>query len=311
MKLGKHFRFTVNNPTDEPEKWIDTFFENEKPNYVIIGEEVAPTTGTPHYQGYCQFPKRRRFAAMSTKYNCTFLGADATDEANFKYCSKEGKTHERGERVSISHGGKRTSGPSIQESCIDIKDSFIAKKSRMDILSEYPHLSKHVDSLQQFRPDRTTAPKVLYIWGTTGHGKTTNTRRAIEKLGLSSYWKPSSNKWWPGYDNQEVVILEEFSSCFNCSTFLQLCDQTPTKVEFKGGFAQFDSPYIIILSNVAPEDQYPKVKEDIPTRHEAYLRRVTNSFCTNSVGRCDVKSDVREVIFDTVLEFLDPSPAVE
>lgn len=302
---SKHFCFTLNNPTEDPEVWIDNFLEKENPTYICIGLESA-TTGTPHFQGYVQFSARRRFQKLAKKYKASFFAAKGTDQHNVDYCSKEGNFHERGERVDLSHGGKRTAGDTIAEACANIRDDYINKRPKMEILHDYPHLSKHVDSLTKFRPNRTTAPKVLYIYGTTGHGKSYNTRRACEDMGLSMYWKPSGDKWWPNYDNEDVVILEEFTSCFTLSTFLQLCDAQPHEVQFKGGWHKFDSPYIIILTNTDPEEQYPNQKRDAPKKWDAYMRRVNNNFCTDSIGRCDVNPCVRDVIYSTVVDFLTP-----
>ena len=52
------------------------------------------------------------------------------------------------------------------------------------------------------------------------------------------------------YDQEDVAILEEFSSRVTCSQFLQLCDRAPFMVENKGGHTPFNSPYIIILISI-------------------------------------------------------------
>ena len=116
----------------------------------------------------------------------------------------------------------------------------------------------------------------------------------MEKL---FYFKPSGNKWWPGYEHQEVVILEEFSSCFTCSSFLQLCDRAPFQVEYKGGHVEFNSRFVIILSNLAPGDQYQGVKEHKMPQFLAYMRRVENCY--------DVSSMCHQEIQDVVKSFFD------
>lgn len=304
MKQSKHFSFTLNNPTEDPEPWIENFFEKEKPQYVCIGLEVAPTTGTPHFQGYVQFKKKRRYGKLATTYNATFDDSRGTDQHNYNYCSKDGNFHERGERVTISHGGKRTSGNTIAEVCIDIRDEIIAKRPRLEILHDYPHLGKHIDNLCELRPHRTEPPKVLYIWGATGSGKTTNILRAIKDSELDYYLKKPNSKWWFSYDNEPVALLEEFHSCFALSEFLQLCDGSKCYVEDKGKKLVFDSPFIILVSNRGPHEQYAKMKEDHRPSWDAYMRRVEHSFCTDSIGRCDVNPNPYEVIYRTVVDFL-------
>lgn len=48
-------------------------------------------------------------------------------------------------------------------------------------------------------------------------------------------------------------------------------------IEYKGGHMRFNSPYIIIISNIAPGDQYGSVRKDKIDQWEAYMRRVENS----------------------------------
>lgn len=274
---AKNFCFTLNNPVVSTEEWVDKFFEDEKPVFIIAGYEIAPKTGTPHLQGFCAFSIRRRYTGMATKYNASFRVAKGGLAANIDYCSKDGKVYERGERDDVAvQGGKRTN----KEEAVIILNDIMTKRSRRELIREMPWQWRQINALNDERPDRSEAPKVLYIHGATGHGKTTTTKKVLNELGISAYWKPSAIKWWNGYDHQDCVILEEFTSCFNCTTFLQLCDETPMCVEFKGGMLKFDSKYIIILSNTAPDDQYPKVYDDNPARHDAYMRRVSNQLKT-------------------------------
>ena len=95
---------------------------------------------------------------------------------------------------------------------------------------------KSLTLLQELRPPQKEAPKVIYIFSETGVGKTTTTTRLLDRHSIRYYVKPSASKWWPGYDNQPVCILEEFTSCFPCTTFLQLCDPVQFQVEIKRRF---------------------------------------------------------------------------
>ena len=52
--LYRNFCFTINNWTQQDwDKMVE--FANEYCKYLVMGKEVAPTTGTPHLQGYCEF----------------------------------------------------------------------------------------------------------------------------------------------------------------------------------------------------------------------------------------------------------------
>ncbi len=61
---GQHRRwiFTLNNYTDvevDGLKKEKVFF-----SFLLFGKEVAPTTGTPHLQGYFELPKKKTLGGL-------------------------------------------------------------------------------------------------------------------------------------------------------------------------------------------------------------------------------------------------------
>ena len=92
--------------------------------------------------------------------------------------------------------------------------------------------------------------------------------------------KPSASKWWPSYDQETVALIEEFQSCFPLTTLLQLAEEYAFRVEYKGGYYEFNSPVIILTSNTSPEEQYPEVSDKRPATHAAYMRRMQFKYCT-------------------------------
>ena len=66
---GRFWVFTINNYKTENgfplffEKVSEAFAKGEC-NYVVVQPEVAPSTGTPHLQGYVEFPVNRRGRAV-------------------------------------------------------------------------------------------------------------------------------------------------------------------------------------------------------------------------------------------------------
>lgn len=163
----------------------------------------------------------------------------------------------------------------------------------------YPHLAKDINLLSELRPARTQTPKVLYLYSETGIGKTTTTKKYLEQHNIRHYFKPSAIKWWPNYDCQPVVVLEEFTSCFPCTQFLQLCDSVQFTVEIKGSHLQFDSSYIIVLTNVSREEQY----QGVPSRRHAAFKRL----CSNchEILDCGVPEENWQLINLILADFLE------
>ena len=82
--------FTWNN---YPEDWksilVPGFQNNANVKGYIAGKEIAPTSGTPHLQGYLEFKDKARPMGLLPKevhWKC----ARGNTNQNFEYCSKEG-----------------------------------------------------------------------------------------------------------------------------------------------------------------------------------------------------------------------------
>lgn len=58
-KKGRHWCFTINNYTEETEQLLGDLGESDQVSYLVFGREVAPTTGTPHLQGFISFVNRK------------------------------------------------------------------------------------------------------------------------------------------------------------------------------------------------------------------------------------------------------------
>lgn len=59
-------------------------------SYYIMGNEIAPTTGTTHIQGYCIFKKNMSLAAVKKVCSKSHWEiAKGTSDQNIAYCSKE------------------------------------------------------------------------------------------------------------------------------------------------------------------------------------------------------------------------------
>lgn len=105
INLAKKYRAFVFTWNNYPEDWKERLISLEAV-YLIGGQETAPTTGTPHIQGYCQFKQQLRiseFAKRAWEVTCTVHGdrstgiskfepAYGTPQQNIEYISKEDKT---------------------------------------------------------------------------------------------------------------------------------------------------------------------------------------------------------------------------
>lgn len=94
---SQNWCFTVPNYTDVELLHLQLLSEDPSVAYLIVGREVAPTTGTRHLQGFIRFNKRLRFAGVRNLLpQCHLTSARGTLQQNRDYCSKEGDFDEWG-----------------------------------------------------------------------------------------------------------------------------------------------------------------------------------------------------------------------
>jgi len=163
-------------------------------NYQIWGKEIAPTTGTPHLQGYVQLSKRKYFNVICKSLpgiHITIIKGSSQD--NIDYCSKCSDTFELGEHRSIARG--RAKQKEDWDILIDL-----ARKGQLDEIREhnpreYALYYRTWNQIQMDNLDPVSARRTcLWIYGVPGVGKS----RAVWKLLPDAYPK-MSNKWWDGY----------------------------------------------------------------------------------------------------------------
>ena len=129
--------------------------------------------------------------------------------------------------------------------------------------------------LEEIKNDELKAPKIIYITGGTGKGKTYK----AYKLALENYDKKDIGKLTLKNDFFDVInksakcyVIEEFRpSQIKASDFLQLTDKYGFRANIKGGFVSLRPEMIIICSIIEPEKIY---KEEI---NQQFLRRITET----------------------------------
>lgn len=270
--------FTINNYTEEDLACVEQTSQEKNVKYLVCGKEVAPTTGTPHIQGYVRWAN-----GVSRATACRRLGGRASvrvacrgglDAANKSYCSKDTQWLEVGEP---SEPGKRTD-------LAGLRDEFAKHGSIGKCVREIAGISyqgiRGLEVMSKYtEPQRNWVTEVYWYYGSTGTGKT---RRAFAEA--EDPWVSSGNlKWWDGYDGHEDVILDDFrAEDIRWSVLLRILDRYPFRVEVKGGFRQLLARRIWITSDTAPGSGFVGVgdKNQLLRR----LTKVVNFDCTEVQG---------------------------
>ena len=106
--------------------------------------------------------------------------------------------------------------------------------------------------------------QTVFIEGSAGSGKTAYAISLAESQGLNYYVSGSSNDVMEGYDNEDVLIIDDGrSSIFKFSDFLKIIDpHTSTAIKSRYNNKTFVGSMIIITSYVPLDEWYRKCTDD-------------------------------------------------
>ncbi|MDB4369183.1 hypothetical protein N9Z56_01270 [bacterium] len=265
-KKSRTWCFTLNNYTES-----DLTYLNEKAvtvRYMIVGKEVGDA-GTPHLQGYVSFKNAVRMVSVKlvVGLRAHVEIAKGTLEQNVKYCSKEGDYKEWGERPMFQSEKGAGEKRRYQEAWdIMRSEEGTLEEVAPDLrLRFYSTLKKvKIDAKLERKLTQTTEQHEWY-YGPSGTGKS---RKAREE-NPDAYLK-NCNKWWDGYDDQDVVLVEDFDRRHDgLAHHLKIwSDRYPFNAEVKNAYAKIRPKKVIVTSNYHPKDIWT-VKSDL----EPILRR--------------------------------------
>lgn len=262
MSKSRDYCYTINNYTDAH---IELLQELDCA-YVVYGKEVGES-GTPHLQGYVRFPTPRTMKSVINKIPGAHIEIKkGTCEQAIAYCKKDGVVYERGE-APMTQSQKGDCNKRRFEEAFEA-----AKEGRHDDIPADLR-TRYYATYKKIREDHLTKPEPLtelqneWRYGPTGTGKS----RSAQELYPDAYLKKANTKWWDGYIDQEVVIIDDFDK-YHVQLGYELkiwLDHYPFIAERKGSSSMIRPKKIIITSNYHPSDIWDDQKTLDPV-----LRRV-------------------------------------
>nr|WDW25737.1 MAG: replication-associated protein [Canine circovirus] len=249
---------TIPNYDDEKLKTIKEFAEKHCP-YAVIGEEVAPSTGTKHLQCYFRFWTQMRGNVLLDMGITHIEVARGTEEQNRNYCIKEGKFIEIGQM-------KMTKKQEKEEYFKGVIECFNSKGLN-EFVEVYPKEALiYGEKLERLRSNLMVnkepwngqlQDKNFWIWGAPGTGKSQWARShcAQEKI----YLKPI-NKWWNGFIRgvHKIILFEDFpdDAKYMAQLMKVWSDRYTFTAELKGSSILIDPGewYLIVTSNYSMDE---------------------------------------------------------
>lgn len=249
--------FTFNNYTDDDEKRIQCVFEKSGVQYAIYGREVG-ANGTPHLQGYIYWSNARASSSvLRTLKGSHITRANGNAEVNKAYCGKDGDVFEVGTcPISPLQKGEKERARWARAITLAKSGALLTlEEEHPDIYWRYYTTANKIAKDFMVEPPALDVLDNVWLWGKPNTGKSWAARH---DYGTSLYIK-NCNKWWDGYQGQDVVIIDEVEkkSGEYMGHFLKLwADAYPFNAERKGSAMLIRPKRIVITSNYAPESVF-------------------------------------------------------
>ena len=259
----RSYRMVLNNYTDFEVGRMGSFHQLNGVNvlYWCYGKEIAPTTGTPHLQGYIQLknPKTmKELHVMISRHlgvpsRWAFKVADAKPAANRKYCMKDGDFVEFG--VVPKGQGKRTD--------LDVVGDLVCNGASMEdlvqnhfasVVKYHKGISFAMNLLKGSHRDSKNMTIGYWLHGPTGCGKSRWAHKYGEAVG-GLYVKDPMTKWFDGYQFEKVCLIDDYRANKELpfSMLLRLVDRYKMSVEMKGSSMPFNSNVVIVTCPLSIE----------------------------------------------------------
>lgn len=274
---GDYYDDAEPDPARTSRNWVFTLFHytwemvcallDASVRGIVFQEEVCPTTGHRHLQGFCRFKKgvtkRQAYAALTTGPDMAhlWLRPARAPAAAVEYCRKgetrDGETWEEGDLEFTQGKSNRM---------IEAVDMLMEGHRIGEVTLEYPEqFFLHDRGFQSLRAQvlcraiPTWRPvRVLVLYGHSGVGKT---RAAYEyDAGLYSLARGTAGTvWFSHYDGESTLLLDDFYGWIPYSELLTLFDGYRRRLDTKGGHSYGAWTTVIVTSNDPPEAWYNKL----------------------------------------------------
>lgn len=278
----RRFVFTLNNWTQDEYNHIIGLPAKYPITWMVVAKETGKE-GTAHLQGACCLGSQTAFSTIKTwpglaRIHLEKMRGSPTD--SLAYCSKQdshpfvfGTPPQQGKRSDLLLVTEEIKKGTTFKELANSDTGAVAIVKFHKGLTILRSLT---------RPDRSAPPKVVWIHGDTGVGKSENCWAACDHLGggMDNIWTQSRDlNWFDSYDGQPCAIIDDFrDNMVSFDFLLRLLDKYPIQVPIKGGFVKWNAKFIFITTCRNIYSTFPirnnKTEEDL----KQLKRRITAEF---------------------------------
>lgn len=145
-KRCRSWFLTWNNYPDDAKDRLESL----GPVRAVVGKEVAPSTGTPHLQGFLRFDAPKRGTTICKACKGIWIKPAFSEKGSIKYCAKDGE-------LLLEVGEDQEVHPKVSErdaTVIDVMKSIDSGKSIQEIRRKHPVFCFwHIDKVKRYKKD--------------------------------------------------------------------------------------------------------------------------------------------------------------
>jgi hypothetical protein len=266
--------FTLNNYTDEE---ITTIIKINGYRYLTFGKEVGENQ-TKHLQGYIHYHSVKSFNQVKNDLLRSHIEQRRGSlEQAITYCHKDGDFYEFGERPLTKSEQGQKGGEAYKLKWKRLVE--LAESGNLDEIKEIAP-AEYVLHFTKFKSLRNYSSTIIdgslnheWWYGPTGTGKS----RTVWEL-FPNHYQKELNKWWCGYNGEDVVVIEEWCPKNECTgSHLKIwADRYPFTAQIKGGSLQKIRPKkIIVLSNYTIDQCFTNPEDLLPLKRRFTIKHFT------------------------------------
>lgn len=257
---SRRFCYTLNNFT---EKDLD-HMKAVKCRYHVIGQEKGES-GTPHLQGYIEFSQAKTVsAARKICPTAHWEISMGNSQQASDYCKKELVVYEGGER-SMTSVEKGVGEKRRWEECWDLAKAGKIQEIDAELRIRYYQTFLKVAKDYMPKPEDLSSVCGYWYYGQAGFGKS-----HLARYNHPGYYEKMANKWWDGYQNEEVVLIDDLDVKHDVlAHHLKIwSDRYAFIAETKGGALRIRPKVIVVTSQYRIDQIWP----DLETQHALQRR---------------------------------------
>ncbi len=316
----RNYCFVLNNYSAQHARILLSFCSGADPhviaisNYIVMQEEIAPTTGTRHLQGYMEFRRairknnlKRKLVAAGIPNTIHLERRHGTQAEAIAYCKKPETRPDNGQQYE--HGTPKPPGRPQGEHSTAV-EAVMADTPMTEVAEAYPKaFVKHHQGLKALTEIRAKprkwAMEIIIYYGPTGTGKSFMAHKDRPEA-YDVTWPEKGGWWWPNYHGQATCIMDEFRHQISLDKMLQIMDRYPLTLQYKGGNTKFRSETLIITSNIPPHEWYPKVRDVTMLRRRIKQFATIYKFGPDEWEPQDPEQDEPPMVEEELLDRVDP-----